>query len=317
MIKVGILGTGFGKTHANIYSKLKNVKIEGVFGRTEEKLKKLGDELGVFVTNNIDDIIKNPDINLIDVCLPTNVHKKYVVKSLENGKDVFCETPICYTLEEAEVMKSCAEKNNKKIFVDLFFKFSDPHRIAIELIKTKSLGKPLTITAYQKTPPHWGNMDLDKIVQDFMLHNFDFITEIKGMPQSLVANGYYNNNSHICSTLEYEDGLASVESSTLLPGKFPFNIGFTIICEHGTIYFDGKYGEKTKQEMKIYKNEEIKEVTLPSNDDYEEAIKHVISHIEKNKNSSIISIDEAIKSLNIVLAIKESLNSNCTVSLNG
>lgn len=316
MIKVGILGTGFGKTHADIYSKFKNVTIAGVFGRTSKKLKKIEEDLGVYVTNNIDDIIKNSNIDLIDVCLPTNIHKKYVIECLENDKDVFCETPVCYTLKEAEAMKTYAEKNNKKLFIDLFYKFSDPHRIAIETIKSNSLGKPLTITAYQKTPSHWGDMGPNKIVQDFMLHNLDFITEIKGMPENISANGYSNNNSHIFSTLEYGDGLASVESSTMLPGKYPFNIGFTIICETGTIYFDGKYGEKIEQEMKLYKDDEINEISLPNNDEYEEVIKHVINHIESNQHSSVISINEAIKSLKIVLGIKDSLKNNCAVSLN-
>lgn len=316
MIKVGILGTGFGKLHADIYSKLKDVEIVGIFGRRPEKLNQIKEELRINVTTNIDELINNPDIDLIDVCLPTSIHKEYVIKSLKNNKHVFCETPVSYTLEEAIEMKKCSEKYNRKLFIDLFFKFSAPHIVAIETVKSNSLGKPLVVTAYQKTPPHWGNMDLDKIVQDFMLHNFDFITEIKGMPREVTANGFETNNSHVFSTLKYEDGLASVESSTMLPGKFPFNMGFNIICESGTITFDGKYGENIDQKFVIYRNDKMEEINLPSSDDYEETIKHVINHIEDNKAGSIISIDEAIKSLKIVLATKKSLNNNYTVSIN-
>lgn len=314
MIKVGILGTGFGKKHADIYKKLEGVEIAGIFGRTSEKLEKIKEELKVNVTTDIDELITDPSIDLIDICLPTSIHKEYVIKALKNNKDVFCETPLCYTLEEAEEMKKCAEKYNKKLFVDLFFKFSDPHKFAIKKIKSNSLGKPLVVRSYQKTPPHWGNMKLNRNVQDFMLHNFDFITEIMGEPVEIMANGIEKNNSHVFANFKYEDGIASVESSTMLPGKFPFNIGFNIICESGTITFDGKFGEEVEQKFVIYKDDEKEEIDLPSNDDYEEVIKYVINNINNGKASSSISIDEAIKSLKIVLGIKKSLNNNCIVS---
>ena len=310
MIKVGVLGTGFGKTHADIYKKLEGVEIAGVFGRRPEKLEKIKEELKVNVTTDIDELITDPSIDLIDVCLPTSIHKEYVIKSLKNDKHVFCETPVCYTLEEAEEMKKCAEEYNKKLFVDLFFKFSDPHRFAIEKIKSNSLGKPLVVTAYQKTPPHWGDMNLNRIVQEFMLHNFDFITEIMGEPIEITANGIETKNSHVFANLKYEDGVASVESSTMLPGKFPFSIGFNIICESGAITFDGKFGEVTEQKTVVFKDCEVEEINLPSNDDYEEAIKYVIDNISDGKSSSIISIDEAIKSLKIVLKIKKSLSNS-------
>lgn len=212
-------------------------------------------------------------------------------------------------------MKRCAEKYNKKLFIDLFFKFSDPHRFAIEKIKSNSLGKPLVVKAYQKTPPHWGNMNLNRIVQDFMLHNFDFITEIIGEPVEIMANGIEKNNSHVFANLKYEDGVATVESSTMLPSKFPFNIGFNIICESGTLTFDSKFGEITEQNTILYKDDEVEEINLPSNNDYEEAINHVINNISDGKSSSIISINEAIKSLKIVLGIKKSLNNSCIVNL--
>ena len=238
-----------------------------------------------------------------------------VIQSLKNGKDVYCETPVCYTLEEAEEMKRCADKYNKKLFVDLFFKFSDPHRLALEKVKSKNLGRPLVVKMYQKTAPHWGDMDLNTIVHDFMLHNFDFLTELMGLPTEVIANGYQDNNSYLLSTLKFQNGMASIESSTMLPGKFPFNIGFDIICESGTITFDGKYGEEVEQRFMIYKNDEKEELELPSNNDHLEAIKHVINHINNNESSSFISIDEAIKSLKIVLAIKQSLKTNSFVKI--
>ena len=315
MIRVGILGTGFGRTHAEIYKGLEGVEIVGIYGRNIKKLEEIKESLAIKTTNDIDELIEDPSIDLIDICLPTHLHKKYVVKALNNKKHVFCETPVAYTLAEAEEMKKSSKENNRELYVDLFYKFSDPHRIAIDMIQSEKLGKPLVVRVYQKTPPYWGDMTLDKIVQDFMLHNFDFLNEIIGEPNEVIATGIERENSHAFVHLKYEEAIASVESSTLLPEKFSFTIGFHIICELGTLTFDGRFGEITEQKMMLYDNDTIETIPLPSNDDYEEAIKYMLDAINNGNDSSMLSIKESIKSLKVALAVKESLRINNIVTL--
>jgi predicted dehydrogenase len=314
-MRVGILGTGFGKVHAGIYTRLPNVEIAGVFGRTPEKLQEMRDEFKVHVTTEIDDLITDPTIDMIDVCLPTALHKEYVVKALQHQKHVFCETPVSYTIEDAEEMKRAAEQYHKRVFVDLFLKFSDPHKYAFDTIKTADLGKPLVVTAYQRTPPHWGNMNLNQLVQDFMLHNFDFVTELLGRPQEVTANGVATENSHVVATLNYSEGLAVVESSTLLPWKFPFGLGFTVVCESGTITFEGQFGEETVQRLMLYTNDTEEAIALSAHDEYEEAIKHVLACITTETPRSPLSLEAAIESLRIVVATKQSLQDSRPVKL--
>lgn len=148
-----------------------------------------------------------------------------------------------------------------------------------------------------------------------MVHNFDFITEIMGMPTGVSAHGIEKTNSHVFCTLRFKEGWASVESSTMLPASFPFSIGFDVECEAGTITFNGEFSEETLQKMIVYKNDATQEIDLPGRDDYEEAIKHVIDDISHQKTDSCLSVDEAIKSLKLALAVKESLNNASAVNL--
>ncbi|MCP4542178.1 MAG: Gfo/Idh/MocA family oxidoreductase [Chloroflexi bacterium] len=317
MLRVGILGTGFGASHAKIYQQLPDVEIAGIFGRTPEKLQKLHDELGVFVTTKSDELITDPTIDIIDVCLPTVLHKEYVIKSLQQQKDVFCETPVSYTMKDAEAIKTAAERFKKRVFVDLFFKFSDPHKYAIETIHSGVLGKPLTIWASQKTPPHWGQMGIKQVVQDFMLHNFDFVTEIVGLPHTVTAHGVATENAYVVSTLRYSDCLAVVESTTLLPWTFPFCLEFTIICEKGTIVYEGRFGEQSVQHFVQYTGDTREDIPLPGDDEYMEAIKHVLACVATNAPQSVLSIDAAMQSLQVVIATQESVQQGCSVSIEG
>jgi predicted dehydrogenase len=73
-MKIGILGTGFGVYHAKIYSKLKNIDSIIIWGRDEVKLKNIKNDINIKTTTNINDILDDPDISLIDICLPSSLN---------------------------------------------------------------------------------------------------------------------------------------------------------------------------------------------------------------------------------------------------
>lgn len=308
MIKVGILGTGFGKVHAEIFSKMDNVEIVGVFGRDTEKLDKIRNELGLYVTTDINELILDSSIDLIDICLPTQLHEKYVIESLKNNKHVFCETPVTYSVKEAKKIKEYALKNNKFVFVDLFYKFSAPHKYAYDKIKSGGLGRPISVTAYNRTPAIWGNLGMENIIMDFMIHNFDFVVEILGLPKRTLASGIGDaKKAHVISLLEFDNGFSSIESSSNMPDGSPFCIGYNIICERGTITYDAQFSNQTNENLVVSHNDSIQKVEFVNVNEYEEVIKHVIECIGNETVSSFISIDEAIKSLEIAESVNESL----------
>ncbi|WZX99978.1 Gfo/Idh/MocA family oxidoreductase [Bacillus sp. FSL W7-1360] len=119
MIKVGILGTGFGMYHAEIYKRIDGYEVVALYGRDEKKLKEIGEKLHIRTTTDMDEIIHHPDIDVVDICLPTPLHAEWAIKALKNKKHVFCETPVTYRLEEALEMKKVAEEHRRHIFVDL------------------------------------------------------------------------------------------------------------------------------------------------------------------------------------------------------
>ena len=90
MTRVALLGTGFGRAHAAIYAERSDVDVVVVFGRTQEKLSKIRDEFGFTTTTDIDTIYNDPEVELVDVCLPTPVHAEHAVRAVQAGKLVLC-----------------------------------------------------------------------------------------------------------------------------------------------------------------------------------------------------------------------------------
>ncbi|HPF16538.1 MAG TPA: Gfo/Idh/MocA family oxidoreductase [Thermotogota bacterium] len=303
MVKVGILGTGFGKEHAKIYQKMDNVQIVSIFGRNPDKLKEIESNFSTTFTDKIEDILTDKTIDLVDICLPTSNHQEYVIKALENGKHVFCETPISYSLSEIEQMKQAARTYHKQVFVDLFIKYSDPHRYAIEKAKDQSLGKIISVNGYQRTPPNWGDMSIRQLVCDMMIHNLDFVSELLGVPNEVNAKGLETKNSQVYATLIYKDALAMVEATSLLHRTAPFQIGFTVIFEKGSIHFTGEYGEQIHEKMDLFTPEKATKIEIPGRNEYEVLIREVIKSVEKDTSLPSLSLESAGKAMSIADAI--------------
>ena len=252
-----------------------------IFGRNDEKLKKIEKDLQIDTTNNIDEIILDKDINLVDICLPSQLHKEYTIKAMKNGKDVFCETPVTLSLEDAMAIKEAGEKYGKKFFVNMFVKFQEAYQYIYTIKKENTLGKLKALHVKRKTPHLWGDLSLDTISPNLMIHELDFVTWLLGKPNKITTSGINSKQgeSHVSSLLNYDDHLVEVQASSMMPKSYPFTVAYEALFEDGTIeYIDNGY---------------------------EEALKHVIMCCQENI-TSLLSIDDAIDSLNLALKIKES-----------
>jgi len=310
MIKVGILGAGFGETHAELYKKIEGFQIVSIFGRNQEKLNNIGEKHNIQTTTDINSIITNPNIDLVDICLPTELHSEWAIEAMKNGKHVFCETPVAYNFNEAEAIRQASSEYKKNVFVNLFIKFSAPHKYAMDMIKNGNCGKLLGIRSYNKTSPRWGDLGLQKNVENFHIHMMDFVLELAGMPNSVTSSGVdYGGKSIVTSALKYDDAYAVIESNSALPECCPFEIGFELLCADGIIRFDAAYGEYTKEEFAVIRNGKPHEVLqVEEKDDYEEVIKHIRRCIQTGVKSEYIDIKAAINSIKLKEMIVQSLN---------
>jgi UDP-N-acetylglucosamine 3-dehydrogenase len=306
-MKIGILGTGFGAYHASIYKKQPFIDSIIIFGRNEEKLDKIKADMEVRTTNNINVILCDPDIDLIDICLPNNLHCEYIIKALENGKNVFCETKISENITEAEAIKKAEIKYGKKVFINLFIKFYPEYRFIYEAINNNTYGKLKAIHVKRKTAPIWGELGFDTIVTNLMLHDIDFITWILGVPGNISSSGSSNNNSESCvnALLSYKDAVAELTGSSMMPKTYPFTVGYDAIFENGTIEFQEQFSDAGNQKQLIeYTYSGKRNIELDPKNPYEEAIKHVIDCC-RNNSKTVLGVEDAAASLKLALEIKK------------
>jgi predicted dehydrogenase len=157
-INVCLVGQKFmGRTHSNAYLKVDKFfdlplspVMHTIVGRDAE-------ELGDFKTkwgwrNSSTDwraSVTNPEIQLVDIGTPNNLHREMALAALEAGKHVACEKPLAGTIEDAREMRDAAKRAKKsKTFVWYNYRRVPAVALAHQLVKAGKIGRIYHIRAY-------------------------------------------------------------------------------------------------------------------------------------------------------------------------
>ena len=153
-----MLGSGFiARFYADSLQGYRNKdKITSVYSRKEESAKKFADDYKVsHHTTNMEDAISHPDVDIVCISLPNNLHEEAVMLCCKHKKAVMATKPLGRNAAEAKRMMEAAE--NAGIFngylEDLVY--TPKFLKAIETVKSGGLGRILWAKSRETHPgPH-------------------------------------------------------------------------------------------------------------------------------------------------------------------
>ncbi|RYH03516.1 Gfo/Idh/MocA family oxidoreductase [Salipiger sp. IMCC34102] len=118
MIRAAIVGAGIGAEHLAGYRALPARFAVKTFCDldTARARSVTGGDPGIAITGSLDAVLEDPDIDLVDVCLPPLLHADVTIKALEAGKHVICEKPIGRSLAEVDRMQTAADAAGRQVF---------------------------------------------------------------------------------------------------------------------------------------------------------------------------------------------------------
>lgn len=155
-INVGLIGYKFmGKAHSNAFSKIGmffdntaaiNKKV--ICGRDPEWVKQSAEKFGWSESEiSWKNLIKRPDINMIDITAPSNVHKEIAIAAANEGKHIFCEKPLALNLADSREIYEAAVKNKIKHQIGFNYRFAPAVLLAKKLIDDGKIGKIFHVRA--------------------------------------------------------------------------------------------------------------------------------------------------------------------------
>ena len=156
-IKAAVIGLGVGAHHARILSSYPNAELVWLCDINKDKLLDLGSKLKeAKLSQNPEDALQDPDINLICIASYDEAHFDQVIKALDTGKHVYVEKPICLSKNEVQnIRKKLKEYPSLSLSSNMVLRTCPLFNKVREAIKSNMMGS----IYYLEADYFWGRKE--------------------------------------------------------------------------------------------------------------------------------------------------------------
>ncbi len=265
MVYIGIVGIGFmGMTHFRGVRRVRGRKVAAICSRDPRKLKGdwrglrrnfgepggIEDLSGIRTYQRYDDILDDPKIDLIDICLPTWLRREAAVQALRAGKHVLLEKPIALNTRDADRMVQEAQRAGRSLMVAQVLPFFREFAYLRQLVHQGTYGDLLA--AHFKriiTLPDWAAefSDMERSGGpgvDLHIHDVHFILLLCGVPDRVSSTGRLVQDryaKYLSTIYRYADrpdlSVTSTCGAISKPGR-AFTHGFEAYLERATVIYE-------------------------------------------------------------------------------
>ena len=243
VVVIGYGGMGGWHTRAICGSKLENdgyqppkgmedgsdcVSLKGVYDIKEER-QELARERGLYAYPSFEAVLADPEVDILTLAVPNDVHKDLAIRAMAAGKNVISEKPVTLSSADLQEMIDASEKYGKLFTVHQNRRWDEDFLAMKEVYESGKLGYVFNIESrvhgsrgipgdWRNTKEHGGGM-----VLDWGVHLLDQMNMMMGkMPKTVYATLSNVTNE------EVDDGFTAI---------FTFDDGLVFTVEVGTSNF--------------------------------------------------------------------------------
>lgn len=249
-IRIALVGTGFmGRMHAQVYRQIGGCAVTHVLSLKGQTAEELAGKLGAEVAPDFDSILANPDIDVVDICLPTDLHAPFSIRALQAGKHVLCEKPMAIDLDSADQMLAARDASGKTLMIAQCIRFWPEYVRLREIVQDGRLGnlRSLQLTRFGAFPTWssegWIGMEPRSggAALDMHIHDTDFVVDLLGEPDEVISRGSVDERgvSRVFTLMRCGRTTVQLEGGWDLPSSAPFRMSFRAVFDQGLVMFDG------------------------------------------------------------------------------
>ena len=340
MTNVGVIGLGFmGLTHIKAYRQLPGAAIVAICDAVrlpaDGNLSSIAGNIATTDQIHFDmdrvkgyrdyqDLLANPAVELVDICVPTPLHPAIAIAALKAGKHVLCEKPLARTSAICREIVGVARSSKGFFMPAMCLRFWPEWAWLKQAIETGAYGRVLAARFRRVSePPAWSQGTYFKgdesggALLDLHIHDADFVQFCFGRPLAVYASGlsrFSGAIDHVVAQYHVAGGATvSAEGSWLMGPGFGFNMAYTVNFENATADYDSGRGAEA---LRLYeKGQNARTVKCEGLDGYAGELAHMLESIKAGKQPSIVTAEDGLSAVEICEAEDRSVATGQVVTL--
>jgi len=328
MVKVALVGAGgMGRVHANAYSKMDEAGLIAVCDIDPEAADKFAEEFKIPAFTEFNEMISKVDVDVVDICTPTDTHSECVIAAAKAGKHVACEKPLARTVSQANEAVQACEEAGITLFTAHVLRWFPEYRTLKEQIDAGAVGDA-TVVRTTRSGTHPNSVDCwytdykksGGVVLDLIVHDFDWLRWCFGKIHRVYARGLYNSKipltDYALVTIRFDSGvIAHVEGGWARPSGFITSV--EIAGTKGLMSYSNSDSTPLVIERKAAEGDRSS-ITIPENPaidtPYYLELRHFIRCLESGTKPDVTP-EDGIEAVRIAEAALKSISSGQSVVL--
>jgi predicted dehydrogenase len=254
-LRLGLIGCGLiSRFHLKALGELPDYEVAGIWDIKADAARQVSAEFGVRVFDSYQEMLAQPGIDVIDICLPSGLHAEYGIPAVRAGKHVIVEKPLDVTREAVRNLIESGRDNAVFVAGIFPYRFSPAAMKIKDALKHNLLGRLLAGEATTKwyrdenyyASSGWkGTKRLDGggALINQSIHTIDLLLWFMGRVKSVAslvrtARHQIEVEDLAMAILEFENGaIGNITGATALKPGFPERI--ELYGEKGAIAMEG------------------------------------------------------------------------------
>ena len=141
-LNFGLVGCGAAAiTHARLLAEISDASLYGVADKNTESAKTFAANYGAKAYTSYEELLLDPDIDVITIATPSYFHKDNAIAALGAGKHVVLEKPMALCAEDCDEIISMQKSSRKLLTVMAQMRFSEDVMKVKKLVEQSAFGK--------------------------------------------------------------------------------------------------------------------------------------------------------------------------------